>query len=79
MILNLMRAYSSCHRFLPTWFILSAISEAKELLKSKKRKVVFGGKRLFAQLCIHHLQGWRFEKLLNLSGGLLGGESKPKT
>jgi hypothetical protein len=63
MILNLMRAYSSCHRFLPTWFILSAISEAKELLKSKKRKVVFGGKRLFAQLCIHHLQGWRLEEV----------------
>ena len=59
MILNLMRAYSSCHRFLPTWFILSAISEAKELLKSK---VVFGGKRLFTQLCIHHLQGWRLER-----------------
>jgi hypothetical protein len=61
-ILNLMRAYSSCHRFLPTWFILSAINEVKELLKSKKRKVVFGGKRLFAQLCIHHLQGWRLER-----------------
>jgi hypothetical protein len=44
---------------LPTWFILSAISEAKELLKSK---VVFGGKRLFTQLCIHHLQGWRLER-----------------
>ncbi|MFZ8847432.1 MAG: IS200/IS605 family accessory protein TnpB-related protein [Candidatus Hydrothermia bacterium] len=87
MILNLMRAYSSCHRFvykrllenykekeiyklsrekfkdLPTWFILSAISEAKDLLKSKKRKVVFGGKRLFTQLCIHHLQGWRLEEV----------------
>jgi IS605 OrfB family transposase len=92
-ILNLMRAYSSCHRFaykrllenckeseiyklarekfkdLPTWFILSARSEAKELLKRKKllgedpRKVVFGGKRLFAQLCIHHLQGWRLEEV----------------
>jgi predicted transposase len=93
MILNLMRAYSSCHRFaykrllenykeneiyklarekfkdLPTLFILSAVSEAKELLKSKKllgedpRKVVFGGKRLFTQLCIHHLQGWRLEEV----------------
>jgi len=62
-ILNLMRAYSSCHRFLPIWFILSAISEAKELLKSKKRKVVFGGKRLFTQLCIHNLQGWRLEEV----------------
>ena len=48
---------------LPTWFILSAINEAKELLKSKKRKVVFGGKRLFTQPCIHHLQGWRLEEV----------------
>jgi IS605 OrfB family transposase len=54
---------------LPSWYVDSAIKEALEILKRIKsrggnpRKVVFGGKELFAKLCIRHLQGWRLEKV----------------
>jgi IS605 OrfB family transposase len=54
---------------LPSWYVDSAVREALETLESVKsrggnpRKVVFGGKRNFEKLCIHHLQGWRLEEV----------------
>jgi len=54
---------------LPSWYANSAIEEALEILRSIKsrggnpRKVVFGGKKNFEKLCIHHLQGWRLEEV----------------
>jgi IS605 OrfB family transposase len=54
---------------LPSWYVNSAIEEAKRILKNVKskginpRKVIFGGKRNFEKLCKHHLQGWRLEEV----------------
>jgi len=54
---------------LSSWYVESAIGEALEILRSVKskggnpRKVVFGGRKLFAKLCIRHLQGWRLEEV----------------